>query len=351
LGTFHNFAASLLDASASALAGQAANVFLEENPGSDSGFGDDSFSSWRASLTVRVRELAVALEFDAPELFVAAIQWSRTTFATNGLSETSLRHALEALQHTVEQELPETAASTTRSAFNQALKRFAAPAPLDRPLDPGDATQKLALQYIETCLSGQPHRARETLLQILSARDDMPAASEAVVSQALREVGRLWHNGKLGVHEEHLVTTTTLSLLTQLTQRPGTQTALGRTVVGAAVGDNAHDLGVRLIMDSFTMSGWHSICLGGLLPASDIARATRDFEADLLVLSATLVTHLVAVRDTIEQARQVRPDLRVLVGGLAIQAGTDLWRKLGADASARNAHDAVLEGRRLFGAA
>jgi methanogenic corrinoid protein MtbC1 len=349
--SFQHIAASLLDQSATALAGHAANMFLEEGSAESDPFGVDSFSDWRAHLSVRTRELAVAIELDAPELFATGVDWARVSFAARGVEADSLKRALACLQRVVEEELPPTAHAATRPCFEQALNRFDQTITADAPLRADDPTDRLALEFLETCLSGHPRRAMQHVLDAVDNGLDASTAVQDVISHALREVGRLWHSGKMGVHEEHLVTTTTMSLMTSLAQRQPPTQEVGKTVVGAAVGDNAHDLGVHMIMDSFTQSGWRSICLGGHLPAEDIVQAMVDFDADLLVLGATLITHLVTVREAIRRARELRPDIQVLVGGLAVQAAPDLWRKLGADAHALNAAEAIQVGRRLVGAA
>ena len=70
----------------------------------------------------------------------------------------------------------------------------------------------------------------------------------------------------------------------------------------------------------------------------------------LLLLSATLHTHLRAVERTVQLVRQrsdERP-VRILVGGLAFDQAPHLAEQYGADGYARSADEALDLGRRWF---
>ncbi|NIW25091.1 MAG: hypothetical protein GWN29_11270, partial [Gammaproteobacteria bacterium] len=89
---------------------------------------------------------------------------------------------------------------------------------------------------------------------------------------------------------------------------------------------DGHDLGVRMITDFFSISGWNSVCLGSSVPGEALARAMKDFAADLLVLSVTLVTNLRFLRATVNDVRKTVADAKILVGGQAFKDAPDVWR-------------------------
>jgi len=125
----------------------------------------------------------------------------------------------------------------------------------------------------------------DVILHAVDAGLDVREAYLEVLAPALVETGRLWHADKLGVHEEHFVTATTERVMTLLVQRARPAAGNGKTAIGAAIQGNAHELGIRTLMDFFGLAGWRAICLGSSLPAADLARAVHDFHGDLLVLS------------------------------------------------------------------
>jgi methanogenic corrinoid protein MtbC1 len=310
LTAFEQLAASMLDSSATALAGHAANRLLEEHPETSRRFAPDAFSSWRAHLSVRARELAVAVELASPELFASAVDWARASFTAREVPEEDLRASLLCLQAVLSEELPDPARNAVRPCFELAFDSFKRPVKADEALAADAPNQRLALAYIETCLSGDPRRAIQDVLAAVDSGLDVQTAYLDVVRHAQREVGRLWHEAKLGVHEEHLITSTTFNLMTLLANRAQPAREVDKTAVGAALGDDAHDVGVRMIMDLFTIVGWRSICLGSHLPGSDV---------------------------------------KVLVGGLALQAAPEVWRRLEADGYGSSADVAVAEGEKLLG--
>ena len=349
MGGYEQLASSLLSRSSSALAGHAANQLLEWKPEIAGRFAPNAFSSWQSLLAMRCQELAVAIEFSSPQLFASAVDWARASFKARDVSEKDLHAGLTCLRDVLSEELPQPAADTVTPCFEMALDGFDRSIAEYQSLDPKNPHERMALSYLEKCLKGNPQLAIQEVLKAVDAGFDVQDAYVEVMAKAQHEVGSLWHAAKVGVHEEHLVTSTTLSLLTLLAYRTPPKQQIDKTVIGAAIGDDAHEVGVRMIMDIFTMSGWRSICLGARLPNLDLSRAVRDFEADLLVLSATLLTHLIPVREAIREARRESPGLRVLVGGLAVGAAPDLWQHLGADGYAANARTAVSEGARLVG--
>jgi methanogenic corrinoid protein MtbC1 len=72
-------------------------------------------------------------------------------------------------------------------------------------------------------------------------------------------------------------------------------------------------------------------------------------DADLVALSATLDEQRETAARTIEALRTARPGQRVIVGGSAFAKGTDLWKRVGADAYAASAEQAVKLGQQLVG--
>jgi methanogenic corrinoid protein MtbC1 len=120
-------------------------------------------------------------------------------------------------------------------------------------------------------------------------------------------------------------------------------------VLAASVAGNAHDIGLRAAADLFRLAGWHAIFLGADMPTAEIAKAAQSYNADLIILSATLTTQISALAAAIERIRQVASGAKILVGGLALEGSPELWRQLGADAYAPDIDAAVAVGSQLLG--
>jgi methanogenic corrinoid protein MtbC1 len=102
-------------------------------------------------------------------------------------------------------------------------------------------------------------------------------------------------------------------------------------------------MGIRMVADFFEMDGWNSHYLGANTPSRNIIGAAAEEKADLLLLSVTMISHLDHLRDVISKIRKndKTKNIRIIVGGYPFKVDGSLWRKVGADASARNAQEAV----------
>lgn len=181
--------------------------------------------------------------------------------------------------------------------------------------------------------------ARDVLLKVLVAAE--------------REAGRMWHLGEISVGEEHLITGTTSLALGLVAGRLAAAEPNGKTVVVGSLLDNHHELAVRVAGLLLEEEGWRVIDLGSETPAEDLLGVVRDHGADLVVVSAMLVTQL----DAISALARALSDGRVgsgvplLVGGHAFDDSPNLWRTIGAAGLAPTFEDLSGEAARLVGLA
>lgn len=340
------FAAQILETSAGGLAGFSSSLLAERHP--EVVADGVSTREWRGHLAQRVLELAAAVRSGEPELFVARAQWMRTAARARDQDEAGLRASLECLKETLREQLPSSAIRSVDPHLDAALHAFDEPVETRASeLDPESDSGRLALRFLERSLEGD---ARQAIQLLVEAVEDGLAVRDAyldVLMAAQREVGRLWHQGELGVSEEHLVTATTKRAMAVLCQLGTAPDPVGKTVVSASVAGNVHDLGTRVVADFFELAGWRSVCLGADVPSPEVAVAATYFDADLVVLGATLSTQLKATAETIEAVREQNEGVPILVGGLAFEDAAETWKSVGADAKAGHPEEAVEVGAQL----
>lgn len=346
------FSSQLLTTSASAYAGLASSLLLEQQPELETRYSPNAFGAWKTQLTQRLFELSAALDASEPKIFASRVQWTRKAFRAREQREDDLRHSLNALRQILSEQLPPMARPAVEEYLDLALETFDDPSmPEDLAvLNPQDPMDRRALQYLEACLEGDSARA---IRQVEEALDDGVRLEDVyggILVAAQREVGTLWHLGEANVAEEHLVTTTTERAMAVLAQRAPRRAAVGKTVLAAAVSGNRHGLGVRILSDLFEVAGWRSICLGADVPADDLRLSAVYFNADLVLLSAALPVHLSATREAIVALRSLpEQSLVILVGGSAFRETDDLWQRYGADGQANDIKAIVALGDRLLG--
>lgn len=122
---------------------------------------------------------------------------------------------------------------------------------------------------------------------------------------------------------------------------------LGVVVIGAVQGD-IHDLGYGLVAKQLELAGFEVHRLGVDVPPMTFIDKAKEFDADIIGLSAFLVTTIPKCGVLIDYLRDMnmRDRFRVIIGGaLTSQAVAD---QIGADGWAPNAVEAVRLCRRLM---
>lgn len=346
------FAADLLERGASGYAGFAAALMVERDPGLRERDGAGAPGAWRGHLTQRVLELSAAVAVGEHRLFTGRVTWSRKAFRARQQQDGDLRASLEALREVLAERLPAPAAPLPLHYLEAALDSLAGPPPEPdaSELDPRRADHRLALTYLEKVLAGNIADAISTVTAAALNGLGAEAAYTDVLLPAQREVGRLWHAGQIGIAEEHMVTAATQRVMAVVADRAPRQAPNGRTVVVAAVSGNVHDIGLRAAADIYQLAGWRVIFVGSDVPLMEIPSTLTFFAADLLMLGATLATHVARVEQAVQSIRNrcERP-VKVLVGGSAFDEAPELWQKIGADGYAPTISTALEVGSRLVG--
>ena len=162
-----------------------------------------------------------------------------------------------------------------------------------------------------------------------------------VLMPAQREIGDLWHSDDASISQEHLLTNTTAELLAIIGQKFAGKPDSDRKALVASVAGNAHDVGIRAAAVLLRLAGWRTIFLGTDLPPKEISGAADFFGADIVILSATIATHVEAIADTVKSLRQTKTNPAIIVGGAMFETAPQLRESLGADALCAHIADTV----------
>lgn len=345
-----SFAAELLERGAVGYAGFAASLMLERDPDLRERQGADAVAGWRAHLTQRLLELSAAMATGEKRLFTARVTWSRKAFTARGQPDEDLRKSLQALRDVLAERLPASAVRETLAYIDDSLDALASPPAVASipELDPSRAMDRVALRYLQQVLEGNVTDAIDEIARTAAGAAGPRAVYLKVLLPAQREIGRLWHAGEVSVAEEHLVTAATQRAMAAVVALAKRAPANGRTVVVAAVAGNIHDIGPRALADFFQLGGWRTIYIGADVPLHDLPAMLAFYNADVLMMAASLSTHLPRVAKAIEAiAQRSERKVRVVVGGAAFDEAPELWKRLGADGYAATIDEAVTVADRL----
>jgi corrinoid protein of di/trimethylamine methyltransferase len=124
---------------------------------------------------------------------------------------------------------------------------------------------------------------------------------------------------------------------------------LGTVVLGSVKGD-IHEIGKSLVGSMLSANGFDVYDLGIDIEADEFVGKAREYNADIVALSALLTTTMLHQRDVIEHLAEAgfRDRVKVMVGGSPVTQG---WAdQIGADGFAEDAAGAVVVAKRLMGA-
>jgi len=343
------FAAEIIERGAAGFAGFAASLMIERKPSLRDRYPGDAQGVWKSHLVHRAVELSSALATGHPKLFATRVLWTAKAFSARGADIGDVRLSLEALRDVLRQHMPVPAGAAAIECLEHAILSLGGKLVVDRSeLDPARDCDRLALQYLQQVLEGDSSGAIRLIQSAVESGLPVRSAYLEVLLPAQREIGRLWHQNDVAVAEEHLVTATTHRAMAVLAHAAAAAPANGLCAVVAAVASNAHDIGLRAVADLFQIDGWRAIYLGADVPAEDLPSMVAYFDADLLLLGASLSVHLARVAETIKILRaDAGSTVRVLVGGSGFNDEPGLWRQLGADGFAATADEALQVGRAL----
>jgi corrinoid protein of di/trimethylamine methyltransferase len=123
---------------------------------------------------------------------------------------------------------------------------------------------------------------------------------------------------------------------------------LGKVVLGTVKGD-IHEIGKSLVGSMLSANGFEVFDLGIDVESEAFVAKAREYDADIVALSALLTTTMLHQREVIEHLSEagLRDRVKVMVGGSPV---TPDWAdRIGADGFAEDAATAVVVAKRLMG--
>jgi methanogenic corrinoid protein MtbC1 len=296
--------------------------------------------------------LAESLRFDVPDLFLDYVGWAQVLFDGMKFPPDTVEKTILSTRLVLETTLNPAEMEVVDDFLQAGLDRLAEgprPAPVflrdDLPM------AGLARDYLAALLRGDRQAATD---MIMAASDRGVSLSDIylnVFQRVQHEVGNLWQTGQINVAQEHFCSFVIELNMSALSPRFVTSRRVNRRVVAACIGDESHEIGLRMVVDFFEMGGWDTYFVGANTPASSVLQALVRHRADVLALSVTLTGHLGEVATLIRLVRgsEIAQNVRIIVGGYPFNVTENLWRNVGADGYGRDANDALRVANSLVG--
>jgi methanogenic corrinoid protein MtbC1 len=334
----------ILDSDRAQLAEAVTSRQYEAQPELAARYGEAGRARCLQDANYHLSYLADAVAASSQALFSDYIGWAKVMLEARGIPAADLSRNLLIMSEVVGERMPAEMKPVVQEYFEAGLNRLPAlPSDLPPLFEDAAPQSDLAKKFLRLLLNGERHLASRLILDAVDSGVEVKEIYLHVFQPSQREIGRLWQMNRVSVAQEHYCTAATQLIMAQLYPRIFRTEKNGRRIVATSIGGELHEIGVRIITDFFEMEGWDTYYLGANCPTNSILQALRDRRADVLAVSATMTFHIRAVENLIAAVRasEELKAVKIMVGGYPFNIEPELWKRVGADAYAADAADAV----------
>jgi len=213
-------------------------------------------------------------------------------------------------------------------------------------------SEELIKKVVDAILEYDPEKTTEAVNEALNAGVPPLEIMEKGVTQALKEVGKMFGEGKIFLPELIMAGEAgkaALSILEpKIKERKETIKSYGKVLLATVEGD-IHDIGKSLVGAVLMANGFEVIDIGVDVPTDKLVEKVKELKPDVVGLSALMTTTMLNQEKVIKKLEEagLRDTVKVIVGGAPV---TEEWaKKIGADAYGADAMDAVKKIKELLG--
>lgn len=294
--------------------------------------------------------LKEAMIMDLPDMYANYILWESVMLKSRDIPETNLEHKLNAVQLAIHEIMGSDFATVTEQYINLARKKLIEKKEDDASyINDENPLKTEVTTYLEYLFEGKRDKAASLINALIQQGVAIKNIYQFIFQVSQYEVGRLWQCNKITVAHEHYCTAATQQIISGLYEHIFSAKRRGNVLVACSIFGELHEMGIRVVSDFFEMEGWDTYYLGANMPDDHLMQALKQYKADVLALSVTLPIHVSKAMTLINKIRAHTDftDLKVMVGGYPFLTNPDLWQKVGADAFAQNADQAVSRANAL----
>ena len=323
------------------LAQKITDLHYKKNPKFEK-YGEYGRIKCKEDAVYHLKYLSEALEAKSPALFEEYIRWAAVMLRSRKISVNDLLVNLDFIYTTVNEEIPELGYDTGKY-ISKAKRILLKEITIATYINTKNPLSELAAQYNKLLLNGKRNLATTLIMDSVDSGISVKEIYEYVFIPSQYEIGRLWQLNEISVAQEHYATAATQLIMSMLYPKIFTGNNNGKTLIATCVSGDLHEIGIRIVSDYFEMEGWNTFFLGSNTPHRSIIDMAKKEKADVIAISATISFNISEVRKIIELIRK-DPELdevKIMVGGYPFSIDKNLYKSIGADATANTANEAI----------
>jgi methanogenic corrinoid protein MtbC1 len=301
----------------------------------------DEMTSFFTRFSAHLHE---AIVFKSKRLMEDYITWSRSLLAYRGVSDREFAKILSQIKKTI---LDSTHTKIDKELVKELLildhnseqEAFEVKSYIDRT----ETFGALAGQYLDYLLTGDRAQALVFVKNLVRDKVSIKDIYLHIFQTVLAETGRLWFENRIPVITEHFITSVTQTAMNQLFVHIIQTERVGRNVLALCVGEEQHDIGIRMVSDFFEIAGWDTYYIGANAPASSLLSSLDSIEPDLVAISVTGTEYFSRLQYLLEKlnSSSALRKTKTIVGGSAFNRLPEMVSKLDINYYAQDPEEAV----------
>lgn len=298
-----------------------------------------------------INYLEQAVRVNSNVLFGNYLGWARTMLKERGIPESDLIDNIAYMKEAIHRKLRDDDARKLVEFIDAGLDSLQSHPHREKTfLNSGEPLVEEARAYLDLLLAGKRKQAAGLIEELAENGQSIKDIYEHIFQKTQYEVGALWQSNKISVAHEHYCTAATQLIMSGLYPRIFSMQKTGKKLVACSVSGELHEIGIRMVSDFFEMEGWDTHYLGANMPDDNLVKSLKEYNPDILAISVTLPLHIDKAAELIKKVRDdIQADkIKIMIGGYPFGIVPDLWKKIGADASAGSAKEAIETANKLI---
>lgn len=201
-------------------------------------------------------------------------------------------------------------------------------------------------QFTQSLLRASKAEA-ERVLDHVRAGSSLPHCVESIVVTSLERIGRDWETGKVALSQVYMSGRICEDLMTAIHPENGGSAGISGKCAIALLNDY-HVLGKRIVLSALRSAGF-DIQDWGRLTAEQVVSKIEENGTEVALVSTLMLSSALRVSDVRAGLNARGLACKLLVGGAPFRLDKNLWKEVGADATADNAMDSIRTLSRLLG--
>lgn len=184
----------------------------------------------------------------------------------------------------------------------------------------------------------------ESIKSILSAdlsfSKENSSLKEDTLIQSQIKIGELWEKGEIALSQVYMAGKTCEEIISELNLKRK-DPSIGDVPIYTVVLEDFHVLGEKMLISILQMAGFTVIDYGFGISVADLVQKVQHDNCQILMISTLMLNSALRVKALVSELKARNLKTKVIVGGAPFNIDPNLWKTVGADATASTATKSI----------